>query len=156
MTTGNWRHRARVALGVVSVLWGCASLSILVLSVCGACDWWRGGGRLGVRGGVIAVQEWVSVVVIPLLIVSGVGVICRKEWGRRLSMISGLCILSQGLVGLVLDGLAIIAWQYGDLARRIYVGGYVANVVGLTFPVLLVLVMRRSRGDSLLSSGESQ
>jgi uncharacterized membrane protein len=79
------------------------------------------------------------------LIAAGIGLLYLKAWARVLSLGYGWFAIVWGIIGMVVNVGLITSGAYG--APRDAVGGMMGGVfgglVGLIYPILLIVFMRR-------------
>ena len=102
------------------------------------------------------IEHGVNLGLATVLLLSGIGLLVRRRWGRKLALGAAAGQVLMGLVGigLIVTGFAQSLGQFPP-ERRIYVivpfvGALIVEVLGLVYPsVLLVLLGRRTMGKTL-------
>jgi hypothetical protein len=90
-----------------------------------------------------------------VLLIAGIGLLTMKNWGRILSIIYGCYSLVLGVVGLVLTFIFMLLPMIEQAQQRSSpeaigmtagaIGGMVGGVIGLAYPVLLLIFMTRPK-----------
>jgi hypothetical protein len=96
---------------------------------------------------ILLVSSVVGIGFSAWLLALGIGLVKMKGWGRRGSVIYSIIVIVWGIVGVALNILALhFGWMTvpeGGLPG--YIGGMCGGVVGMVYPVLLLIFMSTSK-----------
>jgi hypothetical protein len=80
-----------------------------------------------------------------LLIITGIGLLKLKPWARVWTFGYGLFAIGWGVLGMILNIIFMSSGGYGFSSDAIpgLIGGFCGAIVGLIYPILLVVFMRK-------------
>jgi hypothetical protein len=80
-----------------------------------------------------------------LLIVTGIGLLKLKPWARVWTIRYGLFAIGWGILGMIVNIIFISTGGYGYPSQQMpgVIGGFCGGIVGLIYPILLVVFMRK-------------
>ena len=84
-----------------------------------------------------------GVIVCFALLLSGVGLLLSKEWGRYISLVYAPCALATGLLGIALNALRVVEPALEIDAGSTAVDGLVVGFGSLLFPIALIIFVTR-------------
>jgi hypothetical protein len=96
---------------------------------------------------ILLVSSIVGIGFSAWLLSLGIGLLKMKSWGRRGSVIYSIIVIVWGIIGIILNILALhFGWMNvpeGGLPG--YIGGMCGGAVGMIYPVLLLIFMQTSK-----------
>jgi len=80
-----------------------------------------------------------------LLIAVGIGLLKLRAWARKWCLIYGWFAIAWGIIGTIINILLITSGAYGysDDAAPSAIGGVLGGLIGLVYPILLVIFMQK-------------
>ncbi len=139
------RPTSVTVFGIINIIWGAMGLLSAPLGVI----------MMFFRPRTMTLSEGVKVwlmfssviglVCSVLLIILGIGLLKLKPWARVWTFGYGLFTIAWGIMGMVLSIIFISSGGYGFSPNVMpgVIGGFCGGIVGLIYPVLLVIFMRR-------------
>ena len=84
----------------------------------------------------------VGMIFIIMLLIGGIGLLINKAWGRTLSLVYAYYAIASAVVGMVVN-LAVLAPALAQQQAGLLVNSICGGVIGLIYPVLLLVFMYR-------------
>lgn len=80
-----------------------------------------------------------------VLIVTGIGLLKLKPWARIWTFGYGLFAIGWGILGMIVNIISMSTGGYGYSSQQLpgVIGGFCGGIVGLIYPILLVVFMRK-------------
>lgn len=131
--------------GILNIVFGSLGLLCMPLGLIGIF------AMPNVMNAAVAVKAWMLVssavgfVCTILLITVGIGLLYLKAWARTGAVVYGWFAIIWGIVGMVASLGLIASGGYGHSHSALpgAIGGIFGGLVGLIYPVLLIVFMRR-------------